>query len=218
MRFAAMACVRGDGAASLNSSTGLRDRRVTSRVGISCNEDFPPMASVRTGEVTMKGNPIDLAGPKLAAGDKAPDFATVGAGLAVVKLADTAGKTRLFSVVPSLDTPVCNIQTHKLAEQLNALGDKVAAYTISLDLPFAMARFCSDAKIVNMENLSDAHDHSFGENYGVLITSLPIPLLARAIFVVDEKDTIKYVEYVPEIASEPNYEAALAAIKESTGA
>ncbi len=176
------------------------------------------MGDVRKGEVTMKGNPIDLVGPRLGAGQKAPDFTCVGAGLSVVTLADTAGKARLFSVVPSLDTPVCNIQTHKFAEHLNSLGDKVAAYTVSLDLPFAMARFCGDAKINNMANLSDCHNQSFGEHYGVLIQGLPIPLLARAIFVVDPSNTITYAEYVPEIATEPNYDAALAALTAAAGA
>src|SRR3954471_5303075 len=127
------------------------------------------MSDVRSGEVTMKGNPIDLVGPKLKPGDKAPDFTCVGAGLSIVKLADTAGKTRLFSVVPSLDTPVCNIQTRKFSESMNALGDKVAAYTISLDLPFAQARWCGEAKVNNITNLSDVHNHSFGTHYGVLI-------------------------------------------------
>src|SRR4029453_65450 len=143
------------------------------------------MAETRKGEVTMKGNPVTLKGPKLKVGDKAPDFTCVGAGLSIVKLGDTGGKKRLFSVVPSLDTPVCSIQTKRFAQELNALGEKVAAYTVSTDLPFAMARFCGDAKITNMTNLSDAHNHSFGEHYGVLITDLPIPLLARAIVVVD---------------------------------
>jgi thiol peroxidase len=174
------------------------------------------MADVRKGEVTMKGNPVDLVGPKLKAGDTAPDFAVVDEGLAAVTLKDTTGKVRLFSIVPSLDTPVCSIQTKKFSESLNALGDKFAAYTISLDLPFAMKRFCADNQIEHLKNLSDVHNHSFGEHYGVLITSLPIPLLARAIFVVDPSDKIKYVEIVPEIAQEPNYDAALAAIKEAT--
>jgi|SRR5579864_4265820 len=175
------------------------------------------MAETRKGEVTMKGSPVELVGPKLQSGDRAPDFTCVGAGLALVKLADTAGKTRLFSVVPSLDTPVCGIQTKKFAESLNALGDKVSAYTISLDLPFAQARFCSDAKITNLANLSDTHNHSFGENYGVLVQGLPIPLLARSIFVVDAHNTIRYVEIVPEIAQEPNYDAALGALKSVAG-
>lgn len=176
------------------------------------------MADVRTGEVTMKGNPVELAGPRLKPGDKAPDFAVVDEGLKTVTLKDTAGKVRLFSVVPSLDTPVCSTQTQRFAKELNTLGDKVAAYTISLDLPFAMKRFCSDHGITNLTNLSDVHDHSFGEHYGVLIKSLPIPLLARAIFVVDPSDTIRHVEIVPEIASEPNYDTTLAAIKSAAGA
>ena len=175
------------------------------------------MAEVRKGEVTMKGNPVELAGPKLKPGDPAPDF-LVDTNLAPVSLKDTGGKVRLFSVVPSLDTPVCCIQTRKFSEELNALGDKVAAYTISLDLPFAMKRFCADNNIKNLANLSDAHNHSFGEHYGVLITSLPIPLLARAIFVVDAHDKLTHVEIVPEIATEPNYDAALSALKTAAGA
>jgi thioredoxin-dependent peroxiredoxin len=173
------------------------------------------MAETRTGEVTFKGNPVTLIGPKLKAGDKAPDFKVVGAGLAIVSLADTAGKARLFNVVPSLDTPVCSTQTKRFATELTALGDKVAAYTVSLDLPFAQARFCSDAKIENLQSLSDVHNHSFGEHYGVLIQGLPIPLLARAVFVVDPSNTIKYVQIVPEIVNEPNYEPALKALKEA---
>lgn len=176
------------------------------------------MGETRKGEVTFKGNPVELAGPKLKAGDKAPDFTCVGAGLALVKLGDTSGKARLFNVVPSLDTPVCNTQTRKFSQELAALGDKVTAYTVSLDLPFAQARWCTDAKVENVKNLSDVRDHSFGEQFGVLIQGLPIPLLARAVFVVDPSDTIKYVEIVPEIASEPNYEPALKALKEAAGA
>ena len=133
------------------------------------------MAETRKGEVTFRGNPVTLVGPKLKPGDKAPDFTAVGAGLALVTLADTSGKARLFNVVPSLDTPVCNKQTKRFAEELKALGDKVAAYTVSLDLPFAQARFCTEANIESLKNLSDAHNHSFGEHYGVLIQDLPIP-------------------------------------------
>jgi thioredoxin-dependent peroxiredoxin len=176
------------------------------------------MAEPRKGEVTMKGNPVELVGPKLKAGDPAPDFTCVDTNLGAVTLKDSAGKVRLFSVVPSLDTPVCSIQTKKFSEEVSALGDKVAAFTISLDLPFAMKRFCADNKIENVANLSDAHDHSFGQNYGVLISGLPIPLLARAIFVVDSHDKLTHVEIVPEIASEPNYDTALAALKAASGA
>jgi thiol peroxidase len=173
------------------------------------------MSAPRT--VLFKGDPKELAGPQLKAGDKAPDFSCVGAGLSIHTLADSAGKVRLFNVVPSLDTPVCNTQTRKFSQELQALGDKVAAYTVSLDLPFAQARWCTDAKVENIKNLSDVRDHSFGEHYGVLMKGLPISLLARAVFVVDPQNTIVYAEYVPEITQEPNYEPALKALKEAAG-
>jgi thiol peroxidase len=176
------------------------------------------MAETRKGEVTFRGNPVTLVGPKLKPGDKAPDFHCVGGGLAMVTLADTSGKVRLFNVVPSLDTPVCNRQTKRFAEELKSLGDKVAAYTVSLDLPFAQARFCTEANIENLQNLSDAHNHSFGEHYGLLIQDLPIPLLARAVLVVDPSDTVRYIQIVPEIAQEPDYEPALEALEEAVGA
>jgi thioredoxin-dependent peroxiredoxin len=171
------------------------------------------MAETREGEVTFRGNPVTLVGPKLKPGDKAPDFQCVGAGLAVISLADTAGKSRLFNVVPSLDTPVCSKQTKYFAEELKSMGDKVAAYTVSLDLPFAQVRFCTAEGIDNVKNLSDVHNHSFGENYGVMITGLSIPLLARAVFVVDAENAIQYVEIVPEIAQEPDYVPAIEALK-----
>ncbi|MFO0959066.1 MAG: thiol peroxidase [Isosphaeraceae bacterium] len=176
------------------------------------------MAESRTGEVTLKGNPIALAGPKLKPGDKAPDFTCATGMMSTSSLADTSGKARLFNVVPSLDTPVCSIQTKKFNESLAAMGDKIAAYTVSVDLPFAMGRFCGDNKVTVLQNLSDARDHSFGKNYGVLIEGLALPLLARAIFVVDPSNTITYVEIVPEIAQEPNYEPALAALKAAADA
>ncbi|RUL88332.1 thiol peroxidase [Tautonia sociabilis] len=179
------------------------------------------MAEIRKGEVTMKGNPVDLIGPRLKAGDQAPDFscATKGeAGLAVLSLKDTAGKARLFSVVPSLDTPVCSVQTKTLSKTLAELGDKVGAYTISMDLPFAMARFCADAGVVNMTNLSDLHNHSFGEHYGVLMHGTPVPLLTRALFVVDPSGTIVHAEYVKEVTNEPDYGPAIEALKKAAGA
>lgn len=175
------------------------------------------MAETRTGEVTFKGNPVTLVGPKLKVGQKAPDFQCVGAGLATVTLKDTTGKARLFNVVPSLDTPVCSIQTKRFAQEMKAIGDKAGAYTFSLDLPFAMARFSTEAAIENLKNVSDAHNHSFGRNYGVLIEGLPIPLLARAVLVMDPSDVITYVEIVPEIAQEPDYEPALKALRAAAG-
>jgi thiol peroxidase len=170
----------------------------------------------RPNAVTFKGNPLTLVGPQLKPGDQAPNFECV-AGLEVVTLAKTPAKARLFSVVPSLDTPVCSMQTKKFNESLEGLKDKVASYTISLDLPFAQGRFCTSEKITNMQTLSDTHDHSFGQNYGVLIEGLPIPLLSRAIFVLDKAGKITYVEYVPEVASHPNYDNALAALKAVAG-
>lgn len=174
------------------------------------------MAETRT--VLFKGDPVELVGPGLKAGDKAPDFSCVGAGLSLVGLADSAGKARLFNVVPSLDTPVCNTQTRRFNEKLQAIADKAEAYTVSLDLPFAQQRWCTEAKVEKLKNLSDAHDHSFGEHYGVLIKGLPIPLLARAVFVVDPAGTIKYVQVVPSIGDEPDYEPALKALSEAAGA
>src|SRR5262245_9903163 len=151
----------------------------------------------RANAVTFKGNPQTLIGPQLKVGDKAPDFNCVNSGLEVVNLGKTPAKARLFSVVPSLDTPVCSEQTRKFDKALADLKDKVAAYTISLDLPFAQKRFCSEHNISNMQTLSDTRNHSFGTAYGVLIEGLPIPLLSRAIFVVDKTGKMAYLEYVP---------------------
>ncbi len=116
-------------------------------------------------------------------------------------------------MVPSLDTGVCSMQTVKFNQALAAHKDQLAAYTVSLDLPFAQGRFCGDKGVTNMESLSDVHNHSFGKHYGVLIESLPLPLLTRAVFVVDKNGTITYAEYVPEVTTEPNYDAAMAALK-----
>ncbi len=163
-------------------------------------------------QVTFKNNPVNLVGPKLKVGDTAPEFECV-TGLEVRTLASTPKKARLFSVVPSLDTGVCSAQTKKFDEGVAALKDQVACFTVSLDLPFAQSRFCTAEKVANMQNLSDVRNHSFGKNYGVLIEGLPIPLLTRAIFVVDKNNKITYCEYVPEVTQHPNYDAALAALK-----
>ena len=168
--------------------------------------------SKREGAVKFKGGPVTLVGPEIKVGDKAPDFKTLKV-LDAVTLADTPAKARLFSVVPSLDTPVCGTQTKKFEDGIKGLGDKVASYTVSLDLPFAQKRFCTEAGISAMTALSDVHNGSFGKNWGVLIEGLPLPLLARAVFVVDKGGKVVYVEYVSEVANEPNYEAALAALK-----
>lgn len=163
-------------------------------------------------QVTFKGGPVNLVGPELKVGDTAPDFKCL-TGLEVKTLASTPAKARLFSVVPSLDTGVCSAQTKKFDESLAALKDQIAAYTVSLDLPFAQGRFCTAEKVTNIQNLSDVHNHSFGKAYGVLLEGLPLPLLTRAVFVVDKNNKITYVEYVPEVTNHPNYDAALAALK-----
>jgi thiol peroxidase len=167
----------------------------------------------RANAVTFKGNPLTLVGPQLKSGDKAPDFKCVTGALSLVGIGDTPPKARLFSVVPSLDTPVCSAQTKKFEESLTALKDKAATYTVSLDMPFAQKRFCTAENVSNMQTLSDVHDHSFGQAYGVLIEGLPLPLLSRAVFVVDKSGTITYAEYVPEVTSHPNYEQAVAALQ-----
>lgn len=163
-------------------------------------------------QVTFKGNPLNLVGNEVKVGDAAPDFACAMV-LDVVKLGDTPAKARLFSVVPSLDTPVCSEQTKKFDTAIAELGDKAACYTVSLDMPFAQLRFCSASNITNMKNLSDLHNQSFGKNYGVLIEGLSVPLLSRAIFVLDKEGKVTYCEYVPEVGQHPNYEKAIEALK-----
>jgi len=169
--------------------------------------------SKRPAAVTFKGNPMTLVGPALKVGDSLPDFTAADTAASTVSLKDTPAKARLFSVVPSLDTPVCGIQTKKFSEGLVELGDKVATYTVSLDTPFAQKRFCTDAKVDNMKVLSDTHNQSFGNNFGVLLEGLAVPLLARSVFVADKDGKLTHVEYVSEVTSEPNYDAALAALK-----
>src|SRR5436190_24364093 len=133
----------------------------------------------REKAITFKGNPVTLVGPQLKVGDKAPDFRCLTSALAPVGIADTPAKPRLFSVVPSLDTPVCSLQTKKFEESLAGMKDKVASYTVSLDMPFAQKRFCGAESVSNMTTLSDVHDHSFGKAFGVLLDGLPLKLLAR---------------------------------------
>ncbi|WNR43188.1 thiol peroxidase [Paenibacillus roseipurpureus] len=169
------------------------------------------MAQERTGVATLKGNPITLVGPEIKVGDKAPNF-TVNKDLVTqVTLADYAGKVKLISVVPSLDTGVCDAQTRRFNEEAASLGENVAVLTISVDLPFAQARWCGAAGIDKVVTLSDYKTKSFGEAYGVLIKELQLDM--RAIFVIDANDTVQYVEYLGEMTSHPNYEAAVEAVK-----
>jgi thiol peroxidase len=164
----------------------------------------------RAGATTLMGNPKTLVGPELKPGDKAPNFTALDNALKPVTLSDTGHKTRIFSVVPSLDTPVCDMQTKRFNEEAGKLQD-VDIYTVSMDLPFAQKRFCNAFTLDNVKMLSDHKDASFGEAYGTLIKDMRI--LSRAIFVVGPDDQLKYVEYVPEVSQHPNYEAALAAAK-----
>lgn len=168
-------------------------------------------ASERQGAVTFKGNPVTLVGPELKAGDQAPDFKVLANDLSEFSLANTQGKTRLISVVPSVDTPVCDEQTKKFNEEAAKLPENVAVLTISCDLPFAQKRWCGATGSGHVQLLSDYRDTSFGRAYGVLIKELR--LLARAVFIVGPDDKIQYVEYVPEVTGHPNYDAALNALK-----
>lgn len=162
-------------------------------------------------QVTFKNGPVTLIGNEVKVGDQAPDFTVLDNGLSPVTLKDSEGKIRLFSVVPSLDTGVCDAQTRRFNEAAAELGDNVVIYTVSVDLPFAQKRWCGAAGIDAVQTVSDHRDLSFGEAYGVYIQELR--LLARAIFVVDASGKVTYVEYVPEATDHPNYEAAIEAVK-----
>jgi thiol peroxidase len=164
----------------------------------------------KKGIIAMQGNPLTLLGPVLKVGDKAPDFTVIAGDLTPVTLANSKGKIRLISVVPSLDTPVCDLQTKRFDKEAEKLPPSVEVITISMDLPFAQKRFCN-ANSIKVKVFSDFNTASFGENYGVLVKELR--LLTRAIFVVGSDDKIKYIEIVPEITNHPNYDKALAAVK-----
>ena len=172
----------------------------------------------RHGAVTFKGNPLTLVGDELAVGAPAPDFDLVcydAGGMHHVRKGDLLGKPAFISVVPSLDTPVCQVQTKTFNRRLAALGDKVTALTVSLDLPFAMNRFCGAEDITAMRSGSDYMDRGFGTRWGVLIDELKI--LARAVFVLDAAGVVRYAQIVREVASEPDYDAALAALEKLVG-
>lgn len=166
----------------------------------------------RSGVIAFQGNPLTLLGPELKPGDKAPDFTCLDGELKPVGLKDFAGKIKIISVTPSLDTPVCDLQLRKFNTEAANLPGDVAVLNISVDLPFAIARFCTSAGIEKVKALSDHRDAAFGMAYGILIKELR--LLARAIFVLDRGDLIRYVEIVPEISNQPEYEKAVAAAKQ----
>ncbi|SED34889.1 thiol peroxidase (atypical 2-Cys peroxiredoxin) [Amycolatopsis tolypomycina] len=161
----------------------------------------------RTGVVTFRGNPVTLLGPEIAVGDQAPDFTALATDMRPVRFSELGG-TRVISVVPSLETPVCDLQTRRFNESVTQLGE-ATVLTMSVDLPFAQARWCGAAGVQGVQTLSDHRDVSFGLAYGVLIKEFR--LLSRAVFVVDATGTVVHAEYVPEVGQEPNFDAAIVA-------
>nr|WP_285876750.1 thiol peroxidase [Fictibacillus phosphorivorans] len=160
--------------------------------------------------VTFKDKPVTLLGTQVKEGDQAPDFKVLANDLSEVTLADSKGSVRLIAAVPSVDTGVCDAEVRRFNEEASKL-DNVKVLTISVDLPFAQKRWCAAAGIENVQTLSDHRDLSFGKAYGVAIEELR--LLARSVFVIDSSDKVTYVEYVDEVTSHPNYEAAIEAAK-----
>jgi thiol peroxidase len=160
--------------------------------------------------VTFKGNKMTLVGSEVKVGDKAPNFSVLANDLSAVTLEDSKGFKRLISVVPSIDTGVCDAQTRRFNEEASKL-DNVKVITVSMDLPFAQKRWCAASGLENVQVVSDHRDASFGEAYGVLMQELR--LLARSTFVVDSNDTVTYVEYVGEGTDHPDYDAAIEALK-----
>jgi thiol peroxidase len=169
----------------------------------------------RKGVVKFKGNPLTLLGQEVKVGETAPDAEVLDNDLTAVKLFGFRGKVCVICSVPSLDTPVCDTQTRKFNERAASLGDDVVVLTISMDLPFAQKRWCGSANIENVQTFSDHRNGEFGNAFGILIKELR--LLARAVFVVDAEGIIRYIQIVDEVTNEPDYEAALQAVKEITG-
>ncbi|MFG6493857.1 thiol peroxidase [Fictibacillus sp. UD] len=160
--------------------------------------------------VTFKEKPVTLLGNEVKVGDQAPDFKVLANDMSEVTLADSKGSVRLIAAVPSVDTGVCDAEVRRFNEEASKL-DNVKVLTVSVDLPFAQKRWCAAAGIENVQTLSDHRDLSFGKAYGVAIEELR--LLARSVFVIDSSDMVTYVEYVSEVTSHPNYEAAIEAAK-----
>jgi len=165
----------------------------------------------RANVVSSKGAPLTLLGPEIKVGDKAPGFKVVGKDMADVDFSAYDGKVRVLSVAPSIDTSVCATQMRTFNQKASALSDDVVILGVSMDLPFALGRFCGAEGIDRVVMTSDYKYRSFGERYGVLIKELG--LLARSVFVIDRQGRVVHVEYVREVPTEPNYEAALAAVK-----
>jgi thiol peroxidase len=173
----------------------------------------------RVGAVMFKGNPITLGGSEIKAGGDAPDFIAVDNALQPVNLSQAKGKVIVLSAVPSLDTPVCDTETRKFNQEAGKLGAHVEVWTVSMDLPFAQKRWCGAAGVTAVKTLSDFRERSFAQNYGVLVKDGPLAgLTARAVFVVGKDGKVKHAEYVKEITTEPNYDAALNAARQAAGA
>lgn len=168
----------------------------------------------RAGIVTIKGNPLTLIGKELKVGEPAPDFVALDHNLSPIQFSSFRGKRCILTSVPSLDTPVCDMETRRFNEEAGRLGSDVVILTISMDLPFAQKRWCAASGVDKVQTLSDHRDASFGTSYGVLIKELR--LLARAVFLVDRQGTIQYIQIVKEVTSEPDYEAVLKALQKLT--
>lgn len=167
------------------------------------------MTEERTNIVTFKGNPATLLGPDIKVGNTAPDFHVVDNSLQPVTLSSNLGKVQIITVVPSIDTPVCDTMTRKFNEKATQLPENVVVLTVSVDLPFAQKRWCGNAGIERIQTVSDYQERSFGLNYGLLLKELK--LLARAVYVIDKAGKVAYREIVKEVTAEPDYDAALAA-------
>lgn len=168
----------------------------------------------RQGIITIHGNPLTLVGDDVKVGTPAPDAELLDNDLKPVKLSSYRGKVLVLVAVPSLDTPVCDIETRRFNDEADKLGPNIQLVTISMDLPFAQKRWCGAAGVTNLQTLSDHRQAEFGKAYGVLIKELR--LLARAIFILDREGTVKYVQLVPEVTNEPNYEEVLQTLNKMT--
>ncbi len=171
------------------------------------------VSAERTGQVTFQGNPMTLVGSEIHVGDTAPSAGGVGVAMnPVAPLTDGAGKAKLFITVPSVDTPVCSMESKKFSEKLKALdASDVAVYVASADLPFAQNRWCGAEGVDNLTMVSDYKDGDLGRAWGLRVKEMG--LLARAVYVVDKSDKVTYREIVSDIAGEPDYDAALDALK-----
>jgi thiol peroxidase len=174
------------------------------------------MAEERKGAITMRGNPVTLVGPELKPGQRAPNFTLIGKDMRPVTLDNFKGKVKIIASVPSLDTPVCDAETRRFNEEASKLPGDVQVLTVSMDLPFAAARWCGAAGVNNVTTLSDWRGAQFGEAYGTLIKELHLD--ARAVFVIDKNDQLVHVEYVKEVANQPNFDAALEAARKAAAA